>query len=123
MNKITNENVKKELLSQFPEFRESNEYKNHLDLEGGPYEYFARFADYVLNDINTHANTALIEKVFNFINELYARQDMSAEVWDLLSIELLETFEVDEKVKLLARQHLHGPALEAFIEQKGRPLG
>lgn len=121
MEKLINETVKKELLDKFPEFKESNEFKVHLDQEGGPYEYFARFADFILKEIESSEDSEIVKRMFDFISNVYSRENLSEEVWDLFGIELLEVFEVNEKTKNLANKYLTGKALKAFQKQEGRP--
>lgn len=121
MKKLTNEDIKRELLIKFPEFQESDDFKLSLDPEGGPYEYLARFADYLLKEMDKSSNAEIVKRAFGFINDIYSRENISAEVWDLMGIELLETIETDEKHRDLANKYLTGKALKAFQNQEGRP--
>ncbi len=122
MKKFTNEEMKELLLAKFPEFRESTEFKEELGDEAGSYEYYARFADFILKEINKNKETDLAKRTFEFINDIYSSESISADVWDLFGIELLETFENDDNAKVLAEKYLKGKALEAYKNKVGRPI-
>jgi len=121
MKKLTSEEIKNELLEKFPEFKESDEFIKSLDQEGGSYEYFARFADFITKSIDQGTNTELIKNFFSFINEIYSRENFSGEVWDLLGIEILETLGAEAKYSDLANEYLEGSALKAFQGKSDRP--
>ena len=120
MKNLTNEEVKEELLKRFPEFANSDDRKEVFE-EDGPYIYFNYFSNFLLRKITESGDSEIVKRAFDFINSIHSRENLSAEVWDLIGIELLETFEANDKARNLANRYLTGKALEAFQKQKGRP--
>lgn len=120
MKKLTNQEVQEELLSRFPEYAHSDERKQVYD-DDGAYIYFSYFGNFLLEEIDSSGETELVKRSFDYINEIYSRENLSAEVWDLINIELLERFEMEENYRKLAEKYLTGNALRAFQKQEGRP--
>ncbi len=120
MNKLTNNRVKDDLVKAFPEFKDSQEYKE-IFVEDGPYTYLSYFGNFLTKEINQSGDNEVVRRAFGFINDTYAREDLSAEVWDMLGIELLERLETEAGYKILANQYLKGLALVAFQKNEGRP--
>ena len=120
MKKLTNQELQQELLSKFPEYANSADRKEVYD-DDGPYIYFSYFGNFLLREIDDLGDTELVKRSFDFVNEVYSRANISAEVWDLMGIELLERFELEEKYRNMAKKYLTGNALKAFLQKDGRP--
>jgi len=114
------EKIIEELLSRFPEFENSEERKEVYENDG-PYIYFGYFCDFLLKKIDKSEEDEFIKRTFAYINEIYERNDLTPDVWDLFKIELLERFELENRYIDLANKYLKGKALLAFKKQEGRP--
>lgn len=119
-NTMTNEEVTKKLIETFPEFVNSQEYSEVYESDG-PYIYHQYFSYYISRLINTGGNEDIVNRAFDFINSVFRNPDITAEVWDLYNLQILDNFKSEPKVLAKAEKLLVGPAIEALKEQKGRP--
>ena len=101
---MNNESIKEEILEKFPEFRQTEEFGEIFD-DDGPYIYISYFGDFLLKNIDQSEHGEIVKRAFRFINDVYSRPEMSAEVWDLLGIELLERLGVNSKYGNIARKY------------------
>ena len=109
-----------ELLSRFPEFRNSQDRKEVYENDG-PYIYFSYFGDFLLKKIDESKESEFVKQAFSYINEIHERKNLTSDIWDLFGIELLERFEWKDKYQKVANRYLKGKALLAFQKREGRP--
>jgi len=121
MKTLDFEKTIEELLFRFPEFSNSEDRKQVYDNDGA-YIYFSYFGDFLLDKIDKSENDEFIKKAFNYMNEIFDREGMTTDIWDLFNIELFERFDFEDKYKILASKYLKGKALLAFQNREGRPM-
>ena len=116
------ETLKAELPKRFPEFSQTKEFQN-LEEDESAYVYYMYFANYLEKIIDEDKGSEIVVRSFGFINEIYEKEELLPEAWDLIGIELFDQFERNSKYAELAEKYLTGRALSAFRGEGDRPVG
>ena len=108
------------LLARFPEFDEWGKNEKSLDEDDGAYACFFLFFWYLETLVENKKGAEIIDRAFDFINEVFESDKFTASIWDLFGIELFDQFDYHKNWGEMAHKKLKGKALVAFAEQKGR---
>ena len=115
------EEVTKLLLARYPEFYEWGKSGDRLDENDGAYIYFGWFYHFLDLLVESQTGGEIIDRAFDFINEVFESDMLTYSVWNLFGIEFFERFEYDKNWGEMAHKKLKGKALIAFAERKGCP--
>ena len=109
------ENIINITLERFPEFRDSQEFKN-LTLDADlPYIFYGWFKQFIFKKLENYGEKDLIiVKFISFINELFNDPNADQKSLSLVKIELLEPLRIPGRNVKFARKNFSGKALEAF---------
>jgi hypothetical protein len=112
MNDPTYKQIVPFLLEHFPEFKETDDYKRYDKQDLGlPYIVWADFTRYVLERLeNNGAEDAVVQRLFNVVNEQFDNSGSDPQVINLLSVEVFEQFAQQKDSLEFARQHTHEKA-------------
>ncbi len=118
MKEITYNNITDTLLEEFPEYKQSKEYDDKdKDFQ---YATMGSFGRFLVQTIESEIhNTELIQRIFEFINQIYngpqvGNQDGSDTLQNLLYVEIFENLAQTKLGAETARQYLQGKAKTEF---------
>lgn len=117
MKEVTYSNIVTVLLEEFPEYGQSKEYDGGKEF---PYATMGGFGRFIVQAIeNEPSNTELIQRIFEFINEIYngpevSNQNQSDTIQNLLYIEIFENLAQTRSGVDAARKYLQRTAKDEF---------
>lgn len=115
MNTLKYENIIDITLERFPEFRDSEEFKNMTLDADLPYIFYGWFKEFIMKKLETNGESdPIIRKLVAFINESFNDSNADPESLNLLQIELFEPLPISKENMIFARKNFTGKALEAF---------
>lgn len=112
---ITYKNIVNFLTTQFPQFKETEEFKSfdEEDLKL-PYIVTAAFARYSIDRLEKNGATdPELQTLFDFINDKFNHNDTDKELLNLISVEIFENFALTEKSLEYARSNTLNKARHA----------
>lgn len=101
-------------LERFPEFRESEEFKNaQADMEL-PHVVYGWFMEFIKRNIQNGGNDPIISKFILFTNEIFEDLDTDPKSLDLFYVEIFEGFCESQELRNFARNNFTNKALIGF---------
>lgn len=119
MDNITDKNLSDYIAREFPEFVESAEYDVYN--KALPYVFLADFCRFFLYEHEKN-HQDIVSRFFDFINKIYAKENLSPALDNLLGVECLESF-LDAKYYDLAKNRFTGKAREEYLKMYHEGFG